>query len=95
MSKMVSKTKPTDEVTAIKRRLRKLERPADIKGIEVELGEDSTGDPAAWIWLLVDDDLNPSREKLREVAEFAAAVRSALLQEGLLHWPYVRLRAST
>ena len=65
-----------------------------VRGIKVEFGTDSTGDPAAWIWIVVDDDLDPSREKVLQLNRLTDAVRDALLERSTDPWPYVGLRAA-
>jgi hypothetical protein len=67
--------------------------PAAVKGYELEFGEDSTGDPAVWIWLAIDDDVRPSAEKIQELGEFRRDVQSAILDAHLSRWPYVGFRA--
>jgi hypothetical protein len=81
------------EIRAIQDLLKKRPLPAAVKGIELEFGEDSTGDPAVWIWLLVDDDVAPSAAKLDELGRFQRGLLSDSIDAGLSHWPYVRFRA--
>jgi hypothetical protein len=68
--------------------------PEDVRGYDVEFGSDWEGDPAVYVWLVVDDDLRPSDDKLRRVGNFRRAVARALLDAELSHWPFVRLRAT-
>jgi hypothetical protein len=67
--------------------------PEDVKGYDVEFGEDWEGDPAVRVWFLVDDDLRPSDEKVERVGRFLDEVRAALLDAELSNWPFVQLRA--
>ncbi len=67
--------------------------PEDVKGYDVEFGSDWEGDPAVYVWLVVDDDLRPSEEKLARVGRFTNEVTRALLDAELSHWPFVQLRA--
>ena len=69
--------------------------PANVRSFEVNFGRDSTGDPAMWIWFLVDNDNNPSKEKIDELNRFANSVRSDLLKANLRYWPYVDFRAAS
>ena len=66
--------------------------PPAVKGFELEFGEDSTGDPAVWVWLMIDDDVSPSAEKIRELGYFSRDLQSAIIDAGLSRWPYVRFR---
>jgi hypothetical protein len=68
--------------------------PEDVKGYDVEFGSDWEGDPAVRVWFLIEDDLRPSKEKLQRVGRFMDEVTGALLDAELLHWPFVRLRAT-
>jgi hypothetical protein len=70
------------------------DRPCTVKAIEVEVGEDSTGDPAAWIWLVVDPSVESSRKALHDVTLFAGRVQASVLERGLTQWPYVRLKVA-
>jgi hypothetical protein len=63
-----------------------------VRGFEVKFGPDSTDRLAAWIHLIVDSDLRPSKEKISELSEVVLKVRSALLQENLGLWPFVDVR---
>ena len=74
--------------------VRKWRLPPNVRRFDVEFGEDSTGDPAVWIWLLVDDELSPSSQSISRMERFVTDVRSELLRKGLRHWPYFRLRAA-
>lgn len=66
--------------------------PPAVKGYKLEFGEDSTGDPAVWIWLAIDDDVRPSAEKIHALGEFRRDVQSAILDAHLSRWPYVGFR---
>lgn len=68
------------------------DRPAAIKGYEIEFGDDHSGDQAVWIWLLVKDEVQPSQELLEQVLPFSRKLGSDLLEKRLSHWPYVRFR---
>jgi hypothetical protein len=68
-------------------------RPTDVRSFELNFGSDSTGDPAVWVWFLVQEDQNPSAEKIARLDRFAKAVRDALLGANIKYWPYVDFRA--
>jgi hypothetical protein len=74
--------------------LAKWKRPSNVRDVSFEFGEDSTGDPAVWIWLTVDDELQPSNQSISGLNRFVTDVRSDLLRAGLSYWPYVRFRAA-
>jgi hypothetical protein len=66
--------------------------PEIVRSFEVEFGSDSANNPAVWVHLIVDPDLNPSREKISELNGIARKVRFALLDGGFAFWPYVDFR---
>lgn len=70
-------------------------RPDSIHGYQLEFGEDHSGDPAVWVWLLVRDD-NRSPQELQELLNtsipYSRSVGTELIGMGLEHWPYVRFR---
>jgi hypothetical protein len=46
-----------------------------------------------WIWFLVDEDDDPSKQKLAALNEFADSVQSDLLKADLRYWPHISFRA--
>jgi len=91
------RTKPVsaadDEAEMIRAGVEDRAFPPSVKGFAIEFGEDSTGDPAVWIWFEVDDDLNPSKEKLSELTGLYRSVTSDILKKlGGSPWPYVGFR---
>src|SRR5262245_51728962 len=63
-----------------------------VKDYTINFDSDSDNDRAVWIHLIVDDDPNPSQEKVSELNKIANRVRSTLQQEELDIWPYVEVR---
>lgn len=97
VTKPRSRQRASEDEAALVRDLVKKQKfpPAVKKGrFTIEFGEDSTGEPAVWIWFLVDDDLNPTKQKISELNHFANTVRSALLRAKMPYWPYVEFRAA-
>ena len=82
-----------DEQRMIDRIIKATPWPDYIKGYEVAFGVDHDGDPAVRIWLEVEDDLAPSKEKMKVLGAFRSAIADAILAEAPTHWPYVSLRA--
>jgi hypothetical protein len=86
-------TEELDREAAIVRGiLDKWRLPSNVHGVDFDFGEDSTGDPAVWIWLTVEDESQPSPKSIEGLTRFVTEVRSDLLRAGLRHWPYVRFR---
>jgi hypothetical protein len=91
---MLDRRTREQEDATIRRIVDGMSWPEDVKGYDVEFGSDWEGDPAVYVWFLIDDDLRPSEEKLERVGNFRRAVERALLDAELSHWPFVRLRAT-
>jgi hypothetical protein len=73
--------------------LRKMRHlPAAVKDWQVETGEDSTGDPAVWVWVTLEDDADFAvRQRLR------TSVRDAVHRNlrRTEPWVYVRFRGAS
>jgi hypothetical protein len=82
------------EEATIRAVLKKHKLPPSVKGFELEFGEDSTGDLAVWILFDVDQDLQPSKEKLSALTRLDRSVRADLLATGITRWPYVKFRVT-
>jgi hypothetical protein len=83
-----------DEVREIHKVVKSHRPPADVRAVEVNFGRDWIGAPAAWIWYLVEDDLDPSKEKIVRLNKFATSVQDALLKTSPSYFPYVDFRAT-
>lgn len=68
--------------------------PEGVLGYRIELGTDSTGDPAAFIWFEVKKNFEPSAVEQNEINRFASAISSEVIRKGVTHWPFVRFRAA-
>jgi len=82
-----------DEVRKIRRVVKEHHFPPDVQAVELGFGRDWAGDPAAWIWYFVEDDHNPSKEKIARLNNFADSVRGELLKTRPSYWPYINFRA--
>jgi hypothetical protein len=85
---------PAEEVLQIQKVVNSHRPPADVRAVKVDFGRDWIGAPAAWISYLVEDDLNPSKEKIVRLTKFAISVRDALLKTSPSYFPYVDFRAT-
>ena len=66
--------------------------PDFFRGYAIQTGEDSTGDPALYLRILVTPTQGPANDaKVGKWNDFAALVRESLLQLRLQRWPYVQL----
>jgi hypothetical protein len=64
--------------------------PPGVVDYGLSFGEDATGDPSVTVWLVVEDDSNPTDEQMKPVVKFVRSLKDALLEARLRHWPYVR-----
>jgi len=83
------------EVRRIQEVVKRHRFPADVQSVEVNFGRDWVGAPAAWILFSVQDDLNPSKEKISGLNKFADSVRDDLLKTHPSYWPYIDFRATS
>ena len=68
--------------------------PPGVRKLEVELGEDSTGEPAVWIWFLIQPGFEPTKDRLARINDFARKVKTAISDAGVERVSYVRLRSA-
>jgi hypothetical protein len=65
--------------------------PAFVKGYEVETGEDSTGDPALYITILVSPEQKYSQATVSRWNSFSNVLLDRLIGLRLQRYPYVRI----
>jgi len=82
------------ELTQVRSALENLRLPKSVLTWNCELGADSTGDPAVWVWVFVDDQAAHETDFPEMAAEIERKVREALAAAGITRWPYVRFRAA-
>jgi hypothetical protein len=76
--------------------IRSVHAPDYVLWVEYELFTDSTNDPAVWIWLVLEDDVEIESLAIHdELALVRRAIREALQRAGINRWPYVRVRTRT
>jgi hypothetical protein len=85
---------PPEEVRQIQKVVKNHRFPADVQAVEVNFGRDWTGAPAAWIRFRVEDDVNPSEQKIARLNKFANSIRDALLKTYPTYWPYIDFHAT-
>lgn len=73
--------------------IRSVPWPDYVFGADFRLGNDSTGDPAVWIWLLLNDDVEiESRAVQDELGRVRRAYLDEIQKAGINRWPYVSVR---
>ncbi len=88
---------PDKEKTQIRRlvnRVLKERRLSLIVGSDVELGEDSTEQPAVWIWLVIDPRSKLTKSELGQINELAGSIKTEIFETNVQRQPYVRLRTA-
>jgi hypothetical protein len=66
--------------------------PDFVRGFEVQTGEDSTGEPALYVDVLVNPTSGPASDAtVDKWSKFTERLQEALLQLRLQRWPYVRV----
>jgi len=90
--KILSPYLPTPEESKnIEKALRKVQFPPWVVNWDYELGSSEEGDPAVWVDIFADGDLARS-DYGRFGSQIIPKIREAFAEEGVLRWPYVRLR---
>jgi hypothetical protein len=63
-----------------------------LERIQVELGDDHTGDPAMWLVFLMNPDVKPDDNWYDRFNEFSHQLGMRIIHSGLTRFPYTRLR---
>jgi hypothetical protein len=66
--------------------------PEFVRDFAVKVGEDSTGDPAAWVWVIVADEA-ANETLFRRSRDIERMVEETMEQAGIKLYPYVHFRA--
>jgi len=66
--------------------------PKGILSWDAEFGEDSTGDPAVWVWFHFKDRPGIAKTKVHQLADFTQRITFDILDAKIREWPYVGLR---
>jgi hypothetical protein len=82
------------QIRRLVRRVLKRRRLPLIVGSDVELGEDSTEQPAVWIVLTVDPRSKLTKSELGQINELARSIKTEIFQNNVRREPYVRLRTA-
>ena len=78
------------EVDRATKLARKVKRPKGVHGLKVEADQDADGNPMFIISIAVDDDPNPSDERLDELVDFEDKVSKAIREGDFVSWALVR-----
>ena len=93
MLTMVEEAVRADEMSIIHDTLKLFSRPGPVLNTEIEFGEDHSGFPAVWEWLIVPETLALEGPEWDSVVEYCDKVDTLLVQKRMAHWPYVSVRS--
>lgn len=65
---------------------------SSIAELRHSLDIDSSGDPAVWIWVIVDDEAAKRERFFEHTATVRQSIQSALRRHGVRRWPYIHFR---
>jgi hypothetical protein len=85
----------SDETRRLRAAMSEVQFPPEVLTWEFEFGRDSTGDPAVWIWVLVDDAAANDPGFTTVSTRLQREIQQALQRAGLDRWPYVRFRTAS
>lgn len=72
--------------------MKAVEFPDFVQTWDYEFGRDSSGQPAVWIWLVVDDAAADDPAFTAATTRLRREIHRSLQREGLDRWPYLRFR---
>lgn len=75
--------------------LKGIQYPPFVLTWDYELAPDSTGDPAVWIRIFVDDEAAKSKDFPGELMKIERKIRTSFANAGVHRWPFVRFRAAS
>ncbi|UOD27820.1 hypothetical protein INH39_20285 [Massilia violaceinigra] len=82
-----------DEEKRILEAINSIALPEDVKTVGLKFSPDSSGMPAVWVNLHIDDADDPSDARIGRLSEARRAISDKLLAMERDNWPYVRLVA--
>jgi hypothetical protein len=68
--------------------------PEYVHDFAVRIGNDSTGDPAVWIWVIIKDEVG-GKGFIKRVPEVEQRIETALRRARIKLWPYVHFRTES
>lgn len=80
-----------DDADLVKEVLEGIDLPREVKRFNVELADDSSGEPAVWIYLHIARDDHPSALKVRQLAAVGRVIEERLLDKHMGRLPYVQV----
>ncbi len=78
-----------DEVKKARRLAEKVERPHGVFGIKIEPDQDQDGNPMFVVSVDIEDDLDPSEDRLDELIDYEDKVAKTISDGGFASWPLI------
>jgi hypothetical protein len=89
--RILSLMQPYMEQFQVNNALRRGRFPSTVRDFAVKVGDDSTGEKAVWVWVIVSDEVDDEDFK-KGIGEIKQGVEDALRRAGIDLYPYVRFR---
>jgi len=80
------------EAEQIRELVQKAAEPEGFPAFELSFGEDSTGDPAVWIWFLIENADEATTSRLKAMRRLRERVQTTLFEHQIGRIPYIRYR---
>ncbi|MFO0958438.1 MAG: hypothetical protein U0800_13575 [Isosphaeraceae bacterium] len=84
-----------DDFLKIQQFLGKFPYPSYVITYDFEIGSDSTGDPALWIYLIVEDSMAEDANAMEQFRRLDQELHDAIRDAGIARWPYINFRTAT
>lgn len=72
-----------------------IDRPPFVTEIRHALDTDAAGEPAIWVWVVLDDDTADSEEFFERSEVVRSRIVQSLREAQIARWPYVRFRGQS
>ena len=79
-----------NEEKLIRSILKNIKLPVEVKSFDLAFSEDSSGMPAVWINLHVDNDNKPSADKVNRLRAVRRDISRRIVEKQSTPWPYVQ-----
>jgi len=89
MRYVLSATQVSDEVNKAHSLAEEVKRPKGVFGIKIESDEDQDGNPMLVISVDVEDDPDPSDDRLDELVDYEDKIAKEISNGGFASWPLI------
>jgi hypothetical protein len=81
------------QIKAVTQEVKALARPKDVVDLSIEFHDDWTGDPAAYIGLVITDELAKEPDFVNQTRDFQNQIRSIFDELGVDRFVYFKYRS--